>query len=144
MSLFISLPPHSTSLTRPSTFAFVQVEILIYKGKAHTSRCNREQVTYGDLERLFPRQWANDEIINYYGTMIQDASDARVAAAAKGDKLEDEPLSLHYFSTFFFAKLESPGYEKAKLSRWTKKVSRLSSFSSVCWVKSFQEEMSRN
>ncbi|KAL7416767.1 hypothetical protein BDY24DRAFT_378204 [Mrakia frigida] len=99
-----------------------EVEAVIAKGKAHTSRCNREQVTYGDLERLFPRQWANDEIINYYGTMIQDASDARVAAAAKGEKLEDEPLSLHYFSTFFFAKLESPGYEKAKLSRWTKKV----------------------
>lgn len=60
--------------------------------------------------------------MNFYGTMIQDASDARVALAAEGKLDKDDALSLHYFSTFFFAKLENPGYEKAKLSRWTKKV----------------------
>lgn len=33
-----------------------------------------------------------------------------------------EPLDVHVFSTFFFAKLEKPGYKDAKLNRWTKKV----------------------
>jgi len=34
-----------------------------------------------------------------------------------------EPLhEIHYFNTFFYAQLESQGYEKARLSKWTKKV----------------------
>jgi sentrin-specific protease 1 len=99
-----------------------EIAALVKKGPSHVSRCNREQVTFADLQRLNPRQWANDEIMNYYGTMIQDAADARVALAAEGKLPKDEALSLHYFSTFFFAKLEKPGYEKAKLARWTKKI----------------------
>jgi sentrin-specific protease 1 len=40
------------------------------------------------------------------------------------EKPEDQrnPLSIHYFSTFFFSKLENPGYEKARLNKWTKRV----------------------
>ncbi|KAG8905948.1 Smt3-specific protease [Tulasnella sp. 403] len=34
-----------------------------------------------------------------------------------------EPLhEIHYFNTFFFAKLERPGYEKARLAKWTRTV----------------------
>lgn len=40
-----------------------------------------------------------------------------------------EPLKdLHYFNTFFFAKLENLGYEKARLNKWTKKVQKCHTF----------------
>jgi len=42
-------------------------------------------------------------------------------ASAKG-KSAAVPLSVHYFSTFFWTKLEKDGYEKGRLAKWTKKV----------------------
>jgi hypothetical protein len=34
-----------------------------------------------------------------------------------------EPWKVHVFNTYFMSKLQEMGYEKAKLNRWTKKVS---------------------
>lgn len=42
------------------------------------------------------------------------------AQASKENK-PGKPLDVHYFSTFFWEKLQS-GYEKGRLAKWTKKV----------------------
>lgn len=76
----------------------------------------REQVSDKDLARLKPAQWLNDEVINFYGALLM----ARSEEAQKG---KGKALNIHYFNTFFFAKLEDPGYEKARVGKWTKKVS---------------------
>lgn len=65
--------------------------------------------------RLKPGQWLNDEVINFYGALIL----ARSEEAQKG---KSKALDVHYFNTFFFAKLEDLGYEKARIGKWTKKV----------------------
>jgi sentrin-specific protease 1 len=89
------------------------------------SKHAREQVTHQDLSRLTPGVWLNDEIINFYGSMILARSEASKenpgangVAPGKG-----KPLNAHYFSTFFWSKLKGEGYEKARLAKWTKKVS---------------------
>lgn len=87
-----------------------------------TWKCSREQVSDTDLSRLRPSQWLNDEIINYYGAMIQKRSDlargAKENAGVKGKQI----LNVHYFSSFFWSKLKSAGYEKGRLAKWTKSV----------------------
>ena len=86
------------------------------------SKARREQVAAKDLLRLRPGTWLNDEIINYYGAMIQKRSDiareAKENAGVKGKQV----LNVHYFSSFFWSKLKSAGYEKGRLAKWTKSV----------------------
>ncbi|CDZ97883.1 Protease, Ulp1 family [Phaffia rhodozyma] len=114
----------------------LEVENLL-SNKTHTSRCGPEQVRYDDLLRLKPQCWLNDEVINFYGRLIVDAADARREIAreagtngkgkGKGKGGQDgwEGYDVHYFNTFFFAKLEELGYVKARLARWTKKINIL-------------------
>ncbi|KAG7450262.1 cysteine proteinase [Guyanagaster necrorhizus] len=87
------------------------------------SKYGREQVTGQDLQRLKPGQWLNDEIINFYGAMILGRSEAsKENPAVNGTvKRKVTPLNVHYFSTFFWSKLDQDGYEKARLTKWTKK-----------------------
>ena len=74
-----------------------------------------------DIRRLLPRQWLNDEIINFYGAMIQARSEGNKENTTKG---KGKPfLSIHYFSTFFWSKLKRDGYIKGGLHKWTKEVS---------------------
>lgn len=120
----------------------------------------REQLQRADIQRLQPRQWLNDEIVNFYGAMIVERAERWTAGGdveiarkrediwfgadelggsmppklksrlncvngttRKGKEPEHgEPLNIHYFNTFFYAKLTGPGYEKARLNKWTKKV----------------------
>ncbi|KAG8736447.1 Smt3-specific protease, partial [Ceratobasidium sp. 428] len=84
------------------------------KKRGTVAKFAREQVSDRDLARLKPAQWLNDEIINFYGALIM----ARGEEAKKG---KGKALDTHYFNTFFFAKLEDPGYEKARIGKWTKK-----------------------
>lgn len=87
------------------------------------SKHAREQVTDQDLTRLRPNQWLNDEIINFYGSMLLSrAEDCKENPVANGDA-PGQPVNAHYFSTFFWSKLKGEGYEKARLAKWTKKVS---------------------
>ena len=80
------------------------------------AKCAREQVTDQDIARLRPGQWLNDEIINFYGQMI-------MCRAEEGKENRREGvLDVHYFSTFFWTKLKTEGYEKGRLAKWTKKV----------------------
>ncbi|KAL5535201.1 hypothetical protein ACEPAF_3295 [Sanghuangporus sanghuang] len=94
-----------------------EVNALLRK-RGVVSKAGREQVSDADLARLMPGQWLNDEIINFYGQLIVDrAAEAEAAKENEKGKL----WNVHYFSTFFWPKLQS-GYEKGRLAKWTKKV----------------------
>ncbi|KAJ6627134.1 hypothetical protein B0H10DRAFT_1995609 [Mycena sp. CBHHK59/15] len=100
-----------------------QVTALLNK-RGVISKYAREQVTDQDLVRLKPLKWLNDEIINFYGAMILGRSDGckeNPVTTKKSDKRK-RPLDVHYFSTFFWTKLEKEGYEKGRLAKWTKKI----------------------
>lgn len=84
----------------------------------------KEQVSHTDLSRLLPGQWLNDEIINFYGAMLLARSEGAKEnpTPAKGKRAARAPLNVHCFSSFFWAKLVSEGYEKGRLPKWTKRV----------------------
>jgi sentrin-specific protease 1 len=95
-----------------------QVDILLKK-RGVIAKFAREQISDQDLCRLQPKQWLNDEIINFYGAMILARSENRKETCPKK---APGLLNIHYFSTFFWTKLKE-GYEKGRLAKWTKKVS---------------------
>jgi sentrin-specific protease 1 len=97
----------------------------LLKKRGVVSKCASEQVSHGDLARLRPREWLNDEVINFYGALIQSRSDVskeNVASTVNGVGSRAGPLNVHYFSSFFWHKLDRDGYEKGRLAKWTKKV----------------------
>jgi sentrin-specific protease 1 len=98
---------------------------MILQQRGVVSKHAREQVNDQDLSRLRPCQWLNDEIINFYGSLILARSEAsKENPATNGVGVgKGKPLNVHYFSTFFWSKLKGEGYEKARLAKWTKKVS---------------------
>ncbi|TCD70067.1 Smt3-specific protease [Steccherinum ochraceum] len=101
-------PPYPTQLP-PDDDA--EVDKLLRK-RGMVWKCAREQVSETDLSRLRPAQWLNDEIINFYGAMILARSEA--------NKENPKSLKVHYFSSFFWSKLKTTGYEKGRLAKWTK------------------------
>ncbi|KAH8100526.1 cysteine proteinase [Cristinia sonorae] len=105
-------PPFPTSLP-PEADAQVD-KYLRSRGKVW--KCAREQVGEQDLSRLRPGQWLNDEIINFYGALIQQSSEENKENDVAGMKRP----KVHQFSTFFWSKLKSSGYEKGRLAKWTK------------------------
>lgn len=129
------LPPHLP----PEAEAYVDA-ILTKRGVI--SKTGREQVADKDIARLRPRQWLNDEIVNFYGELILSRSegrkenstptvvDGRINGLVNGVKVkgkakaveEKPPLDVHYFNTFFWPKLTGEGYDKGRLAKWTKKV----------------------
>jgi len=109
------LPPLPTSL--PAQDDALVDDLLSKRGVV--SKCAREQVSDKDLARLRPGQWLNDEIINFYGQLIMTRAEA--SKEKSGMKGKKRPLNVHYFSSFFWSKLEKDGYEKARLAKWTKK-----------------------
>ncbi|KAF8168307.1 hypothetical protein B0H34DRAFT_816038 [Crassisporium funariophilum] len=89
------------------------------------SKFAREQVSDQDISRLRPGQWLNDEIINFYGAMILSRSEGNKenpGPQVNKKKGKQKLLDVHYFSSFFWAKLTKEGYEKGRLSKWTKKL----------------------
>jgi sentrin-specific protease 1 len=103
----------------------IKVKELLAK-RGVVSKHAREQVTDKDLSRLHPSQWLNDEIINFYGSMIltraEESKENPVSNGVMPGKGKGKPLNAHYFSTFFWSKLIGEGYDKARLAKWTKKV----------------------
>ncbi|KAB5594097.1 Ulp1 peptidase [Ceratobasidium theobromae] len=114
---FKSLFKQSTKQGLPEALSSEdQAEVSAALSKRGTvAKFAREQVTDADIVRLKPGQWLNDEVINFYGALIL----ARSEEAQKG---KSKALDVHYFNTFFFAKLEDLGYEKARIGKWTKKI----------------------
>jgi sentrin-specific protease 1 len=103
----------------------------ILKKRGVISKYAREQVSDSDLVRLRPGSWLNDEIINFYGALLLGRSEGACSSSSKekenkgivnGSGKKSKFLNVHYFSTFFWTKLEKEGYEKGRLAKWTKKV----------------------
>ncbi|KAF7339827.1 Cysteine proteinase [Mycena venus] len=113
-------PPLPTALP-PADDAKV-TELLSKSGVI--SKYAREQVSDQDILRLKPNKWLNDEVINFYGALILGRSEASKENPVTNGKpaKEKKPLDVHYFSTFFWTKLEKEGYEKGRLAKWTKKI----------------------
>ncbi|KAJ6509322.1 cysteine proteinase, partial [Mycena vitilis] len=88
------------------------------------SKYAKEQVTDQDIARLRPLKWLNDEVINFYGALLLGRSDACKENPTPNGKAgkQKKPLDVHYFSSFFWTKLEKEGYEKGRLAKWTKKI----------------------
>ncbi|XP_049636479.1 sentrin-specific protease 2-like [Suncus etruscus] len=68
----------------------------------------KQRITRGDLQTLRNDQWLNDEVINFYMNLLMERN-----------RKQDYP-ALYAFSTFFYPKLMSAGYQAVK--RWTKGV----------------------
>ncbi|KAH9821697.1 hypothetical protein DFH28DRAFT_923187 [Melampsora americana] len=67
--------------------------------------------TVKDLSRLEPKRWLNDELINFYGIMINLRS--------QKDHPSPKFYDVHCFSSFFMTRLDLDGYQAVR--RWTKK-----------------------
>lgn len=123
-----------------------QVKAILSK-QGVVSKCLREQVAAKDVKRLKPGDWLNDEIMNFWGAMLMERSEemkenstagateagdvngAKINGSSDGNrsngvksKEEEKILNVHFFSTFFFSKVVSPGYEMSRLAKWTKRV----------------------
>ncbi|KAI0082254.1 cysteine proteinase [Panus rudis PR-1116 ss-1] len=96
----------------------------LFQKRGVISRFERSEVTDHDLQTLRPGSWLNDEIINFYGQLIQSRSDEALKSASKNGvaKGKSKPLNVHYFNSFFWTKLKTQGYEKGRLAKWTKKI----------------------
>lgn len=97
------------------------------------------QVAAKDIRLLKPGKWLNDEVINFYAILINTRSKAAEEARKQNEKENpgvlqekgmgkkkkvkagEEILKVHAFTSFFYNKLQSAGYEGVR--RWTKKVS---------------------
>jgi hypothetical protein len=92
--------------------------------KGVIAKVAKETVSNQDLARLRPGQWLNDEIINLYGAMIMERSDAYSNEENQPTSTNGrgKPLRAWYFTSFFWAKLVKDGYEGGRLAKWTKKV----------------------
>ncbi|XP_068194936.1 sentrin-specific protease 2 isoform X2 [Antennarius striatus] len=73
------------------------------------------RITQRDLSTLQEGSWLNDEVINFYLSLVMERSSGQAAA-----------LKVYSFSTFFFPKLQSGGGVQegghAAVRRWTKAV----------------------
>ncbi|CRH02765.1 sentrin-specific protease 1, putative [Plasmodium relictum] len=71
---------------------------------------------YSQIKCLIDTQWLNDEVINFYLSMLQEYNEQKV----KNDSSYFPKIFT--FSTFFFQSLSSNGcYNYCKVSRWTKR-----------------------
>ena len=107
---------------------------MLFRKRGMVAKFAREQVSDVDLSRLHPGQWLNDEIVNFYGALISSRSEEAIKKYGKGKAKAEgggELLDVHYFSSFFWSKLTSDGYEKGRLAKWTKKVCEF------CWLAEF-------
>lgn len=96
----------------------------ILRKRGVVAKFAREQVSDVDISRLYPCQWLNDEILNFYGAMILARSESnKENAQAVGKRGGNNLLDVHYFSSFFWDKLIKEGYERGRLAKWTKKAS---------------------
>ncbi|EGG08377.1 Hypothetical protein MELLADRAFT_123256, partial [Melampsora larici-populina 98AG31] len=86
------------------------VEQLLNKSRA-TIDLPGASCTVEDLSRLKPNRWLNDELINFYGIMIN----LRSRNYHQNPKFHN----VHCFSSFFMTRFDADGYQAVQ--RWTKK-----------------------
>ncbi|WFD01117.1 Ulp1 peptidase [Malassezia yamatoensis] len=85
------------------------------------------QVEAHDLAKLGPGQWLNDEVINFYGTLIQQRANEAERLREEARQQKQPPpheacafWSVHFFSSYFWQKLQSNGYKGVQ--RWSRRV----------------------
>ncbi|RKP14754.1 hypothetical protein BJ684DRAFT_8060, partial [Piptocephalis cylindrospora] len=84
------------------------------------------EIAREDLQTLAPRQWLNDEIVNFYLQLVAERaktqSEALFIASPSASSATSTPTfpKVHCFNTFFRKKLIDKGY--AGVKKWTKKV----------------------
>jgi Ulp1 family protease len=103
MTLQIHAKERRVADTNPSTF-FKQPEL-----DTSVFILGRECLTVRELQRLKPGRYLSDEIINFYGALLQHLS------ALDDDATCARVKPLHFFNSFLFRKLED-GHDCA---RWT-------------------------
>ncbi|ANQ11195.1 Ulp1 protease family C-terminal catalytic domain containing protein [Plasmodium coatneyi] len=73
---------------------------------------------YSQIKCLMDTRWLNDEVINFYMSMLQEYNTKNI----KKDRPNNYLPKIFTFSTFFFQSLSSNGtYNYNKVSRWTKR-----------------------
>ncbi|KJP88727.1 hypothetical protein AK88_01608 [Plasmodium fragile] len=73
---------------------------------------------YSQIKCLMDTKWLNDEVINFYMSMLQEYNTNNI----KKDTANNFLPKIFTFSTFFFQSLSSNGtYNYNKVSRWTKR-----------------------
>ncbi|CAA9991129.1 sentrin-specific protease 1, putative [Plasmodium knowlesi strain H] len=73
---------------------------------------------YSQIKCLMDTRWLNDEVINFYMSMLQEYNTKNI----KKDTANNFLPKIFTFSTFFFQSLNSNGtYSYNKVSRWTKR-----------------------
>lgn len=78
---------------------------------------NGMKITRNDLRLLLPGNWLNDEIINFYMSLLQQRNEKEVLES--NNKI---PRCL-FLSSFFYCKLLSRGqYDYAAVKRWTRNI----------------------
>lgn len=98
-------------------------EIINFYGAMITARSERwAKLRNGDPAQLCEEDlWFGADELG--GTKPpKGASKANGHSRKRKDREYGEPVQIHYFNTFFYSKLTTTGYEKAKLNKWTKKV----------------------
>ncbi|EJU00992.1 cysteine proteinase [Dacryopinax primogenitus] len=100
----------------------------IFKKISPVNECGKETIQADSVQRLKGTTWLNDEVVNFYGAMLQHRTDDKLKAAGgkPGEGGKDLPggkraLDIYVFSSFFYSKLTEEGYAKARIGRWTKK-----------------------
>eukprot|EP01084_Bolivina_argentea_P301643 520444_1 len=89
------------------------VELPLNKVVGKHNRSNLE-VTVKDILTLEPGQWLNDEVMNFYMSLLQDRN-------LKRRQNNKKYVRALFMNTFFFTKLSSNSYNYKSVKRWTKK-----------------------
>lgn len=81
----------------------------------------RIEISRADIRTLRDRGWLNDNIIDFYGQLLQQRSDA--ANGADSASSSSKFPRIHVFTTHFYTKLAASGY--AGVERWLAKTNLL-------------------
>lgn len=79
------------------------------------------ELTRQDLQRLRDTEWLNDEVINFYLSLLKQRSDDRLK---KPDAQQAEAWPrVHFLNTFFYPLLsDKGGYNYARVQKWTRRI----------------------
>lgn len=83
-----------------------------------------------DLQTCNPGTWLNDEVINFFMSLLKERDDSHCAAAAARGV---ERRKNWFFNSFFLSKLldDNNGYKYANVRRWSRKAGDLFSYDKV-------------
>lgn len=82
------------------------------------------ELTRQDLQRLRDTEWLNDEVINFYLSLLKQRSDDRLKKADAQQAAAGEAWPrVHFLNTFFYPLLsDKGGYNYARVQKWTRRI----------------------